>query len=880
MDSRQIRKTFTDFFVSKGHVSMPSSSLIPHNDPTVLLTTAGMQQMTPFFLGLEEPPGPRLTSIQKCFRAVGKDDDVLEVGDDTHLTFFEMLGNFSVGDYFKDGAIDLAWELVTGPFAIDPEAIWITVHPDDDFARDYWRDTIGIPARKIQDDPGNFWGPVGDTGPCGPNTEIYFDLDYHYRGDDGCGPMSEDEHRYVEFWNLVFMEFFQESDGSQRQLQMQNVDTGMGLERIALVLQGKRSIYETDLFQPLIQRTAEIAGVTYGESRQVDQALRVIADHARGVTFLVADGVLPGNEGRGYVLRRILRRAIQKARTIGVEDAFLAQITDVVVERYSEQYPELRARQRQIQRVIDHEEQSFSQTLTQGIGRFETLLADLQDRGEKIIPGEEAFRLHDTFGFPIDMTIELASSAGVEVDVDGFRRELQEQRERSRAELSAFADESRKRAPLYAQVGRGHSRFVGYEALESQTTIFALLGVDAILESAEAGESIEVVLAETPFYGESGGQVGDTGEIVTSTGRIRVNDTQRPTPELIVHRGEVTEGFVEHGQTANAVVDADRRRAIMRNHTATHLVHRALREVLGEGTQQAGSLVAPDRLRFDFTSHEPLGADGLRRVMEIANDEVLADKSVRVTYESYDDAVGRGAMALFGEKYGDAVRVVEIPGYSVELCGGTHVVHTGEIGPIVILSESSIGSGVRRIEALTGDAALHYLFDLHRQATDLAHALRVPSNQIFKSVVELRQELRERDRQIEQLRLELALSDLDQLLSQTTQVNGTAVLATRLDVPDRDTMLRVGDRLRDRLQSGVIVLASAINDQPALLAMVTKDQTERGLHAGKIIQEIAPIVGGRGGGRPELAQGGGREIGKLDQALASVTDVVKKQVGG
>jgi alanyl-tRNA synthetase len=879
MQSRQIRQLFTEFFAERGHFAVPSSSLIPHNDPTVLLTTAGMQQMTPYFLGLEHPPALRMTSIQKCFRAVGKADDVMEVGDDTHLTFFEMLGNFSVGDYFKDGAIDLAWDLITNHFGIKPEQLWVTVNPDDDYSRQYWHTKVGVPLRKIQDDPGNIWGPVGESGPCGPNTEIYFDLDYNERGDDGLGPMSADEHRYVEFWNLVFMEFFQEPDGSRRQLERQNVDTGMGLERISLVLQGVRSIYDTDLFLPIITRAAEIAGVQYGASLQSDHALRIIGDHGRGVTFLVADGVRPGNEGRGYVLRRLFRRAVQQGRSIGIEQPFMTRIADIVIERFSEQYPELARNRQAIHRVIEHEEEAFRRTLAGGLNRFESLIDQLERAGVNQIPGDEAFRLHDTYGFPIDLTRELAARSGLEVDLDGFRTALTAQRNRSRAQLEQFADESRRRAPLYAAVGGGTSRFLGYDQEIADTRIAAILG-DATQESAEQGDALELVLAETPFYGESGGQVGDTGLITTETGSFQVTDTQRPSPELVIHRGEVVDGYIEVGQTARAEVDHARRQAIRRNHTATHLLHKALRIALGDETHQAGSLVAPDRLRFDFTSLQPLGQEGVELVTALANAEVLADEPVQVEFTDYPQAIERGAMALFGEKYGDIVRVVEVPGYSIELCGGTHVTRTGEIGPIVVLSEASIGSGIRRIEALTGNAALDYLTGLHRQATVLARDLRVAVEDIPNEVAALQRALRERDRRLEQLQLQLATSDIDTLLGRAQPVDGTRLLVTRIDADDRDTLLRVGDRLRDRLQSGVIVLGASIDERPALLAMVTSDQTGRGLHAGKIIQELAPLVGGRGGGRPELAQGGGTEIAKLDDALAAAPDVVARMVNG
>lgn len=875
MKSRDIRRLFTEFFEERQHVALPSSSLIPP-DPTVLLTTAGMQQMTPFFLGLEKPPHNRLTSIQKSFRTV----DIDEVGDESHCTFFEMLGNFSVGDYFKNEAIRLAWELSTGPFNIPADRIWITVHPDDDTARTIWRDQIGVPADRIQDDPEDFWGPVGETGPCGPNSELYYDREYVPDGDTQGGPMGDSGERYVEFWNLVFMEFNKLSDGALVPLPSQNVDTGMGLERISLVLQGADSIYDTDLYQPIIKHAAGIAGVQYKSDEKTDRSLRVIADHTRAVAFLIADGVHPGNEGRGYVLRRVLRKAVRHGRSLGIERPFLAEMTDVVVENFSDQYSELRERREHIQRVVNAEEDAFSRTLALGLTRFETLVAELTDRGERIIPGDEAFRLHDTYGFPIDLTVELAQDAGLDVNREGFEKALDGQRRQSRATLQSFADTSRQRAPLYAAAKGRPVQFEGYTGECVDSTITDLLGADSSIDRADASQPVEVVLDRTVFYGESGGQIGDSGTIVTDTGVFRVDDTQRPTQDLVIHRGEVVEGFITIGQNAQAAITHDRRSDLRRNHTATHLLHRALRIVLGDEAHQAGSLVAPDRLRFDFTSTEALGGEGIQRVTALANAQVLADKPVDTDVMDYDAAIERGAMALFGEKYGDEVRVVDIPEYSTELCGGTHVSRTGEIGPIIILSESSIGSGIRRIEAITGHAALDFISRLHSQSGELARTLRVPAEAVLDEVHALTQQLRERERTIEQLQLRLATGNIESLIDHAVQMDGLSVLSARVEVADRDTLREVGDLLRDRIGSGVVVLGSTIEEQPALLAMVTKDQTGHGLHAGKLIQEIAPIVGGRGGGRPELAQGGGTDPSKLDEALAAVESAVRRQIAG
>lgn len=877
MDSRQIRHRFVEFFAERGHTHLPSSSLIPRNDPTVLLTTAGMQQMTPYFLGLEQPPAPRLTSVQKCFRTV----DIDEVGDESHCTFFEMLGNFSVGDYFKLDAMRMAWDLLTVDFGIAERRLTVTVYPDDHEARRLWSQHFSLTDDRIFDDPGNIWGPVGDSGPCGPNSEIYCDRGQEYGcGEPDCGPNCERCDRHLEIWNLVFMEWFQERDGTRRDLEKKNIDTGMGLERISLIMQDVASIYDTDLYTPIIERAAAIAGISYKSDSKADVSLRVIADHARAITFLIADGVLPSNEGRGYVLRRILRRAVRHGKLLGIERPFLTEISDAVIERFSDYYPDLIVRQESVRRVIGHEEEAFGRTLSTGISRFEALAHAVTTSGGTVIPGEEAFRLYDTYGFPFELTSELAREAGIDLDREGFDRALEEQRRQSRAAIQAFADSGRGRAPLYAAAKGAPVEFVGYTFDTIDSTITNLFTVDASVEQIDAGSPAELVLEQTPFYGESGGQVGDTGSIVTDTGVFSVHDTQRPTPTLTVHIGEVTDGFVRVGQIARATIDRERRAAIQRNHTATHVLHRALREVVGDEAHQAGSLVAPDRLRFDFTSLEPLGQHGIERVTHIAASAVLADTDVVADSMPYDDAIERGAMALFGEKYGDIVRVVSIGDFSAELCGGTHVARTGEIGPIVVLNESSIGSGVRRIEAITGAAAVDYQLRVHTVVSELTRMLHAPVDGLLDEVRQLTSTLREKDRLIEQLRVEIASSDVEKLTQNAVSVDGTQVLAARVDAHDRDTMLQLGDRLRDKLHSGVLVLASEIDTQPALVAMVTKDLVERGLHAGRLMQEIAPIVGGRGGGRPELAQGGGNDASMLDEALAAVEHIVKRQFSG
>ncbi|HUG15854.1 MAG TPA: alanine--tRNA ligase [Thermomicrobiales bacterium] len=877
MHSREIRHRFIEFFAERGHTHLPSSSLIPYNDPTVLLTTAGMQQMTPFFLGLDAPPAPRLTSIQKCFRTV----DIDEVGDESHCTFFEMLGNFSVGDYFKLDAMRMAWDLLTRDFGIDDSRLTVTVYPEDHEARSLWAEHFGLTMDRIFDDPGNIWGPVGASGPCGPNSEIYCDRGEQYGcGKPDCGPNCERCDRHLEVWNLVFMEWFQERDGSRRDLDRKNIDTGMGLERVSLILQDVPSIYDTDLYIPIIESAAAIAGVAYKSDERADVSLRVIADHARAVTFLIADGVLPSNEGRGYVLRRVLRRAARHGKLLGIERPFLNEISDIVINEFAAHYPDLVARRDTIRRVISHEEEAFGRTLSTGISRFEALAHSVAQAGGAVIPGDEAFRLYDTFGFPFELTSELARDAGINVDRDGFERALEEQRQQSRSAIQAFSDSGRGRAPLYATAKGAPVAFAGYTFDSIESAISDLLTLETSVEQIEAGAAAEIVLDQTPFYGESGGQIGDTGAIVTDTGVFAVHDTQRPAPGLIVHIGEVAEGFMRVGQLARATIDSARRAAIRRNHTATHVLHRALREVLGAETRQAGSLVAPDRLRFDFTSMEALGPVGLESVARIAARAVLDDTEVTAELMSYPDAIERGAMALFGEKYGDVVRVVSIGDFSSELCGGTHVARTGQIGPLIVLNESSIGSGVRRIEAITGETAVDYQLQLHAVASELSRVVHAPVEGLLDEVRQLISALREKERAIDQLRVEIASSSVDMLAGNAVSVDGTHVLATRIDAHDRDTMLQIGDRLRDKLRSGVLVLASEIDAQPALVAMVTGDLVERGLHAGRLIQEIAPIIGGRGGGRPELAQGGGTDASRLDEALAAVEDIVKRQFSG
>ncbi len=869
----ELRRRFVDFFEERLGTELPSSSLVPQNDPTVLLTVAGVQQMVPFFMGVETPPTPRLTSVQKCFRTV----DIDEVGDESHLTFFEMLGNFSVGDYFKREAIGWAWELLTQVYQIPREYLWVTVHPKDEDARKIWRDEIGVPSERIVDDPSNWWGPIGKTGPCGPDSEIYFDFGLG-EGRTGTVP-TDDGGRFLEIWNLVFVEFYRNEDSTDSPLPRKNIDTGMGLERLTMAMQGKRSVYDTDLYQPIIARAAELTGTVYGTDPKTDRALRVVADHSRSIVFLIGDGVLPDNEGRGYILRRILRRAVRYGRLLGLERPFLNETAGVVLELMRDQYPELVERRDRIFQVIRHEEETFGRTLARGLSRFEMLANGVKAEGKNAIPGAEVFRLYDTYGFPFDLTVELANEAGLTIDRDEFDQAMDVQRRLSQ-EASNFRKQSHQGLETYAGLKLPPTEFVGYEQERATGTITAIIGPRGAQDSATTGDEVEIILDRTPFYAESGGQVGDTGLLTNGTGHFRVRDTQRPVSGLTGHRGQVEEGTFSVGDTVEAGIDVERRADIRRNHTATHLLHRALRLVLGPHAQQAGSLVAPERLRFDFTHMQALTPEELRRVGEIANGAVLENDTVHADVMDQQAALATGAMALFGEKYGDQVRVVTVEDFSKELCGGTHVGATGAIGPIVVTGEAGVAAGVRRIEALTGRGALAYLEGVQAATNALFAQFRTRApEQLPFQVDGLRGRIRDLEREIEQLKGQVAGGQASGLLAQVREVAGVKVLAARAEVPDAGALAQLGDRLRDSLGAGVLVLGAVVSDRPALLTLVTPELVARGLKAGDILGETARALGGRGGGRPERAQGGGGDPTHLDSALAAVPSIVERVLG-
>ncbi|MDQ3442559.1 MAG: alanine--tRNA ligase [Chloroflexota bacterium] len=867
-----IRRKFIEFFESKQHKHVPSSSLVPPaTDKSVLLTTAGMQQMTPYFLGLETPPAERMCSIQKCFRAV----DIDEVGDESHSTFFFMLGNFSVRDYFKKESLAWSWEFLTEWMGLPGERLYPTVHPDDEEAYLIWRDQIGVPEERIFKLDDNWWA-AGPTGPNGPDSEIYFDRGEEWGVDDDNAAPGTDGPRFLELWNNVFMQYNTTVDGVTTPLPKPCVDTGMGLERLILLVQGARTMYDTDDYSPLLERIGSLASVTYGVDPQVDRSLRIVTDHIRGSVFLIGDGVLPGNEGRSYVLRRILRKAIRHGRGLGIEGSFLPQVAEIVIDQFAAEYTELADRRSQILKVLGYEETSFGKTLTSGMNRLQALTADLKAKGERVIPGEDVFRLYDTYGFPYDLTAELAHEEGMEIDDAGYGVAMERQRETSRS-LASFQDAGRDRSALYASVTT-RTEFLGYEHEQADARIVAILGVDCAVDQAEAGQPVEIVLDRTPFYGESGGQLGDSGQIRTETGVVDIDDTRKAAPDLFVHRGSVTEGFVSAGDAATAKIYGARRQEIRRNHTATHLLHKALRLVVGDEVHQAGSLVAPDRLRFDFTALDAIEPEQVRAITEIVNNEIQADRPVETEVTAYKDAVAAGAMALFGEKYGDIVRMVQIDDFSRELCGGTHVGRTGEIGPFVVTSEGSVASGIRRIEALTGTAAVDRMLGQQRLIEDLGRELRVSWTDVPVQVRALQERSRAQEREIERLRGQVAGAQSGDLVSQAVEIDGIMVIATRISVDDKGGLRQLGDRLRDSLKSGVIVLGTVVEGKPSMLAMVTPDIAGRGVRAGDIIRAAAPHIDGRGGGRPELAEAGGKDASGLDAAIASVAETIRAMV--
>lgn len=880
MTGNELRERFLKFFASKGHTIVHSSSLVPANDPTLLFTNAGMVQFKDVFLGLDRRPFTRATTAQKCVRAGGKHNDLDTVGRTArHHTFFEMLGNFSFGDYFKREAITYAWEFLTRVLELPPERLWVTVYRDDDEAYRLWQEIAGIPAERIvrMGEKDNFWA-MGDTGPCGPCSEIIYDRGpEHACNSAPCALGTCDCDRWLEIWNLVFMQYERDSNGNLSPLPRPSIDTGMGLERVAAVLQGVDSNFDTDLIAPLIKAVEKITGRSY-DPGEAGFPFRVIADHARSCTFLIADGVLPGNEGRSYVLRRILRRAARFGKALGVDEPFLYRLVTTVVAIMGGAYPEVAEQQEHIARVIEQEETRFHETLNDGLKVLNGILERARQEGREVVSGLEAFTLYDTYGFPLDLTEEIAGEGGFKVDRDGFEKAMAAQRERARAAREDVKAYDFALAFAGALEDISGTAFTGYDQLKDKGTVLALFREGERVTSLEANTRGYAILDRTPCYPEGGGQVGDQGEFKWPGGLARVEDTRRLPDGKIVHQITITLGTLVAGQEVEVAVDRERRRATARNHTATHLLHQALKNLLGEHVNQAGSLVTPERLRFDFTHFAPLTGEELRAVEAEVNQKILANLPVTTLETSYHEARAMGATALFGEKYGDRVRVVKIDAYSMELCGGTHLGSTSEAGSFRLVSESGIGAGVRRVEAVTGAAALEMALQERQELAVIAGLLKVPPAQASQRVRHLLEQNKENERELAQLRHELAAYTIDKLLDRVQEVAGVPVLPARVQITDPEALREMAERLRSRLGSGVVVLGSQHDGRVNFVAMVSKDLVQRGIHAGNLLREVARIASGGGGGRADMAQAGGKDPSKLDQALAYSLKVVAAQV--
>jgi len=861
----EIRQKFLEYFASKGHQVEESSSLVPHGDPTLMFTNAGMVQFKNVFLGNESRSYVTATTSQKCVRAGGKHNDLENVGHTArHHTFFEMLGNFSFGDYFKHDAIAYAWEFLTVELKLDPNRLFVTVFEDDDEAYDIWTREIGVAADNIAriGARDNFWS-MGDTGPCGPCSEIFYDHGADIWGGPP-GTPEEEGDRFIEIWNLVFMQYDRDEEGVLTPLPKPSVDTGMGLERIAAVMQGVHNNYDIDLFKNLIEKACDVTGISFGKDADQDVSLRVLADHLRSVAFLMADGVLPSNEGRGFVLRRILRRACRHGRLLGMQEAFIYKLVEALVDEMGSHFHELQEHQANIEQLIRIEEERFIKTLDKGLKLVEQAVRDAGEGGT--IPGRILFTLYDTFGFPTDLTADILKGSDIHLDMDGFETCMNEQRTRARAAWGGSGESALPKALFALREQHGPTEFLGYETLEAEGAITGLIRDGAAVETLIEGDAGWLITNQTPFYGESGGQAGDTGIISIADGKFVVSDTKKLLSDLFVHVGKVTVGSIAAGGIAHLSVDIGRRDAIRRNHTATHLMHAVLRSVLGEHVKQAGSLVNSERLRFDFSHFQPIAKEELQQIEARVNAATLANDAVETKLMTQDEAVASGAMALFGEKYGDEVRVVSA-GFSTELCGGTHVSATGDIGPFRILSETGIAAGVRRIEAVTGEAAYQSFVDDINVLNEVAGQVKVRPFETAEAVSNLQTKLKQTEKELESLRAKQSTGLLDDLIGQAVDVNGVKVLAA--EVSGVKNMRDFMDKAKGKLKSGVLVFGQKNGPKVQLIAGVTKDLVGQ-YNAGTIVREVATICGGKGGGKPDMAMAGGTEPDKLKAALDAV----------
>ena len=874
MGLHEIRREFLEFFKGKEHLTAPSFSLIPKNDKSLLLIGAGMAPLKKYFTGELTPPNKRMATCQKCIRT----GDIDNVGKTArHATFFEMLGNFSFGDYFKKEATAWAWEFLTQNLGLEEKDLWVSIYVEDDEAFEVWNKGVGVPAERIvrlgKED--NFWEL--EVGPSGPCSEIYVDRGEKYGcGSPDCKPGCDCD-RFLEVWNLVFTQFDKDEKGVYHPLPNPNIDTGMGLERITAIMEGVDTIFDIAAIREILEKIEEISGVKYGEDEAKDISIRVITDHARAMTFLVSDGVLPSNEGRGYVLRRLIRRAARHGKLLGIEKAFLSQVVDVVINSWQVEYPELKEREDKIKKVIDAEEDKFQETIHQGITFLEEYIKEMERNNEKVLNGEKAFKLYDTYGFPLDLTKEILGENSFTVDEEGFNENMEAQRERAR-KAREEGDSGWSTGNNEAIFQGLRTVFRGYEKDNLVTEIIGLFANNEKVDELKAEEEGIIVLKETPFYGESGGQVGDTGTIEGPNFKAIVLDTQHTKYENIIHIVKVVDGTANLGDKVVAEIDSERRNFIRKNHSATHLLHRALKDVLGEHVNQAGSIVMPNRLRFDFTHYEPVTPEELKRIEEIVNSKVFEALDVVTIETSLKEAQEMGVVGLFEDKYKDQVRVLKMGDYSKELCGGTHVPNTSSIGLFKILSESSIAAGVRRIEAITGRAIYEYINEMEGNLDEISSVLKSNKANLINKVKSLVEDIREKDKEIEALKSKMATSIADEILSSKVDVEGINLITYKVDNLDMNSLRNLGDKIKDKLNTGVIVLASIAGEKLSFVSMVSKDLVEKGIHAGNIIREVAKATGGGGGGRPDMAQAGGKDITKVDEALSIVPNLIKSQI--
>lgn len=877
MGLNEIRSKFLKFFESKDHYLKESASLVPQNDKSLLLINSGMAPLKNYFAGVEVPPSVRMTTCQKCIRT----GDIENVGKTArHGTFFEMLGNFSFGDYFKEQSISWGWEFVTQHLNIPEEKVWVTVYEEDDEAFGIWENQIKIPKERIvrlgKDD--NFW-EIG-IGPCGPCSELYFDRGEEYGCDNpDCKPGCDCD-RYLEFWNHVFTQFNRDEEGNYGQLEHKNIDTGMGLERMACIMQGVDTIFDVDTIKHILNTVEKMANVEYGKGGKTDVSIRIITDHIRAVSFLVADGVLPSNEGRGYVLRRLLRRAARHGKLLGIKENFLYKLVDEVIKVSGEAYSELVEKESYIKKVIRIEEEKFNETIEQGMEILASYIADLKKNGETTLSGENAFKLYDTYGFPIDLTQEILEEEHLSIDEEAFNEEMNKQRERARSARGNMDGESWKEDPLSKLDSSVASTFEGYFELENSGIIKAIVKDNELVDSAVAGDKVIVVLDKTTFYPEGGGQAGDAGLLVNKNEDIVVEviDTKKGANNTIKHIGIVKSGMINTGEKLSTIVDKEIRMASARNHSATHLLHKALKEVLGEHVNQAGSLVTSERLRFDVTHFEAITKEELKVIEEKVNDVILESLNITCENMSINDAKNKGAMALFGEKYGDEVRVVSMGDYSIELCGGTHLTNTSQIGMFKILSEGGVAAGVRRIEAITGRAVYNYLKEKEEIISNVCSNLKTKEDSLSQKVTSLIEENKSLSKELHDMKTKMSLQAVDSVLDSKLDVNGVNLVTTKFEGMDMNTLKEVADNLRDKLVSGVVVLANTTDDKLNLVATATKDAVDKGVHCGNIVKSIAQIAGGKGGGRPNMAQAGAPDVSKVDEALNHASEVLKSQV--